>query len=82
MGWTRAAVEKAVVANDARRRRNWITAGWATRGETQQLLGLKRSAVDKLRAQGVLYSERNPHTGAIRVSRESIELEIKRRSGA
>lgn len=82
MAWTRASVEKAVVANAARLRRNWITAGWATRRETEQLLGLKRSAVDKLRAAGVLYSEKNPHTGAIRISRESIELELKRRSGA
>jgi hypothetical protein len=73
---------KAVQVNEARRRRGWITAGWCTRREAEQLLGLKRAAVDNLRAKGVLYSERNPHTGAIRVSRESIELEIKRRSGA
>ncbi len=78
----RTAAAKAVTANDARRRRNWITADWATRRETEQLLHLGRAAIDKLRAAGVLYSEKNPHTGAIRISRESIELELKRRSGA
>lgn len=78
----RAAAAKAVTANDARRRRGWITAGWATRREAEQLLQLGRAAVDNLRANGVLHSEKNPHTGAIRISRESIELEIKRRSGA
>lgn len=60
----------------------WVTEGWVTRREAQRLLGLGRAQVDNLRRSGALASERNPATGAVRVSRESVQAELARRAGA
>lgn len=67
----------------ARERRSgaWVTEGWVTRREAQRLLGLGRAWVDHLRRAGVLESERNPHTGAVRVSLASVQAELRRRAG-
>lgn len=64
-----------------RRAEAWVTEGWVTRREAQRLLGLGRAQVDNMRRSGVLASERNPHTGAVRVSRASVDDELRRRAG-
>lgn len=64
------------------RRAAWVTEGWVTRDEAQRRLGLGRARVDYLRRIGVLHSERNPRTGAVRVCERSVERELRRRRAA
>jgi len=77
----RRATRAAALAR-ARHLAEWAAPPcWVTRAQAQEILGLSRAKVDNLRRAGVLASERNPHTGAVRVSRSSVEAEAARRAG-
>lgn len=52
-----------------------------TREEAQHTLRLSRAQVDNLRRAGVLVSQRNEATGDVRITRTSVEAELRRRTG-
>ena len=76
----RALAARAVRSREARHRA-WVGEGWVSRAEARRMLGLGRAQVDNLRRAGVLESETNPRTGAVRISRASVEAELGRRRG-